>query len=590
MSPDDDTIISDPAATATSEVDIAVSPTNLCNIVAAANDATLGRQRVLFHKMGTWHQMVLSPPGSGDEIHRHPSVGWTSDGQRVWLINMVSLSSSSPFGPGTSKFLKSYFSDDAGETWSIDATLADVGGNLTIQSPRMSSSLTTQAYLNGLKDTIYVIWGSGNSVFVKSRNPQSGTWQDAPPLDSQSAPGSTVSGCDIRSLGDSVMAFWHDEGSGKILGSAAKTNDLLNGPTFGPTYHIADATASPNLDITACPINKAAISVSSAISAQGLNAVVVWPDFSPDGTKTRIWSQAVSELATPVGSKTMINDPNILQDQFHPRISYYAIPFGTFADGTYGQVDGTYVVVYYGTDPTRLQTNVLMQTLEESSHTPLSWNPPSTLTSMPSDENMPGFNHFQYGDYIGLSNGVQGFLFAAWTDRRSPFALPEQIWARRMRIPPIPDPCSSDPILHTATVTFNTTTDNKDDNTKLDVRLKSVYLWETIAYAPYTYDKSNADEFAEQSSRQVPLVISSNSLIPRSRLMKGRISITIAPQGLITGDGADTWKFNFILDCTFTNGESLHLQNPEANAPPPHDHIALSENNLNATYFITQLV
>jgi len=142
------------------------------------------------------------------------------------------------------------------------------------------------------------------------------------------------------------------------------------------------------------------------------------------------------------------------------------------------------------------------------------------------------------------------------------------------------DPLHADPILSSATITFNTTTDCKDWDPTLDVKLVSGYSWE-IAGSAHEYDKIEPSEdtgpgteFPNGSSKKVFLVLS-NFLVTRSRLQKGRVSIEITPHGIL---GDDTWKFNFILDLTFTNGDSMQLQNPEAIAAPPDDHTNPEDN------------
>jgi hypothetical protein len=591
MSFDPSILISTGVTTATSEVDIAICPTKICLVVAAANDATLGPQKIFFSGNGGGSWQTTTLPLNGDEkMHLHPSIGWTSD-QKVWIVTMVSPVLTNDLIPG-STFLRCYHSEDGGAHWELDENFNVT--QTTIQSAKIwvhqSSPLfgtnTVDPKPPDLLDTIYVIWASGNSVFVKWRHPQTGVWQDAdPPLDSQSAV--DVSGCDIKSDPSEglVAAFWHgkNQDGGKIFCSVSKTNDLQNGPIFGTTTPVAKASASPKLFIPACASNGAAISVSSIY--KGSSAFLVWADFTDDGTKTRIWSQGliIDGIGNiiPSGDRKMIHDPvdstglPLLVDQFHPRISYDLLT-------------NTSVVIYYatGTGASRLTTFVAMQTSDGVGGWELS--PPLAFGGI--DETTAGFNHYQYGDYIGLAGGVRGFLFAAWTDR--PSGLAEQIRGSRIRFPPIPEPCGSDPILSNATITFDTTTDNKDDNTTLDVSLASVYGWEVAATAHLEEGAGNI-EFKDPSSHQLILNIDSNShfLVPKSRLLRGKIDITIAPKGVFGGDGSDTWNFNFILELKFTNGDLMRFQNPEFYGnPPDNNHISLSEHSKTISHSLNELI
>ena len=538
---DPDLMISGVLAPATSEVDISICPTNLCKIVAAANNATSSLQRIFFLKTGTWQQVNI-PPVHGDSIYNHPSLGWTTSDERVWVVNV-----STNIGVSTS--LRCFFSDDAGETWTLDEDFgADpLTGGRPIRSPRLEVD-KSEHYL---RDTIYVIWGtvdSGlNKVFLKSRNPHNGAWRPTIVLDDQSA--GDVSGCDIKSdpaTGEfTVTGFWHDRGSGQLIARSSKAHpeDPEAGPEFGPRSTIATATAGTGISIPSCAINKAAISVSSACWGAILH--FVWADLAEDGTgKTRVWYSRANSSFGNIGyvtEKKRITADDSLHDQFHPRI---------FMD----LYTNTLVVVYYDTigDPTRQQTGVFMQTSEDRGE---NWSSPKPLTTAPSDETTAGANSFQYGDYLGLTGAtLPGVLFAAWTDRRS--GLPEQIWASRIRIPPPIEPCSSDPILNGATITFHTTNEDKDHNTTIDIKLDGQHYWVTAEDAAVA--SGDYGHFDDGSSHQVPLHIT-KFLVTRRSLRRGQVHITITPHG---GLGQDTWKFTFSLDLKFTNGDPMHLEYP----------------------------
>lgn len=532
-STDSDMMISTGATTATNEVDIAISPTNICNIIAAANDANGGPQRIFYSPdCGvTWRLSTL--PLSGDLYHRHPSVGWTSD-QRAWVITKATTN--------LGETLRCYYSGDITvnptPTWKIDQTFI-IEPTTTIQSPRMWIERTEDF---GFLDTIYVIWGTNNLVFVKSRHPQSGTWRPTTQLPSQSLQGN-VNGCDIKAdENGTVAAFWHEERTRKLLVSLSTSNDAQSGPIFGTPSTIASTIAYSSIAIPSCANNKAAISISSVARGGGL--YVVWADLTGDsgcntaseepGTnvtsscKTRIWFSKFDGVS-PMWQTKMISDGTSLNDEFHPRL---------FQDLN----TGTLVVVYYDTafDPGRLKTDVWMRTSEDLGE---NWSSPIKLTTAQTDETTIGHQEYQYGDYLGIT-GQSGILFAAWTDRRS--GLPEQIWARRFRIPTLLDPCS-DPFLTGATITFNSTGNDKDPDTIVQIILSTVIDNEIVSYVADTFGY-----FDNPSSHQINLPLHRFSL-PKSRVMRGHVKIIIEP------NGNDEWIFNFTLDFTFSNGESIHL-------------------------------
>jgi hypothetical protein len=525
-----------------SEVDIGICPTNLCKVVAAANDDTLGPHKIFYSSdCGlTWHLTTNMDAFQTDHSYIHPSIDWTSN-QRVWLITVE------PSGSGTSS-LRCYYSDDTGETWNQDRTfLSDplVVDQPAIQSPRMWIDSSPDS---PFRDTIYLIWGNNNSVYVKSRNPHFETWRSAFQLDSQST--GLVSGCDIKTdnITGKVGAFWHDTGSKNLFVSTSIVNNLLNGSLFEPAIIIASTIASSDIAIPSCASHKAAISISAVVTSE--QAYVVWVDLAEasgcdsassgsvvdvaSSCKTRVWfakSEPSGWIAKP------INTGQSLNDEFHPRL---------FQDA----YTGTLVVVYYDTidDPGRRMTDVWMKTSEDQGK---SWSLGDKLTSGQTNETISGANNYQYGDYLGIS-GQNGFFFAAWTDRRG--GLAEQIWAKRFRIPPIAEPCGVDPILTSAKITFNTTTQNKDHNSLIEVTIKTIYTGEYVGYLNNPGDI----EFTEHSSNQYPLTLE-GFWITRSRLQRGSVKIDFVPTG---GLGNDKWKFNFSLDFTFTNGDSMHLETP----------------------------
>ena len=159
----------------------------------------------------------------------------------------------------------------------------------------------------------------------------------------------------------------------------------------------------------------------------------------------------------------------------------------------------TLVVVYYDTVAIPNDSGLTYGCKLHKTLRTLGPRSPVRLTSVQSNETDAGANQFQYGDYLGLTGAVPGFLFAAWTDRRS--------WrrrtnlAKRMRIPPIPERCGTDPILNGATITFNTTNEDKDDNTTLHVNVSGSYHSAASADGDFSH-------FDDNSSYTVQLQIS----------------------------------------------------------------------------------
>ena len=227
MSADTDTMISQHNPDIPNiEVDIAMHPTNICWIVAAANQMDphspdpFGPIGICYtnDKGATWKNSTVQSPDYPEDSHQlHPSLAWTSKPDRAWLIT---LANSNP--NFTTSNLRCYYSDAtttnmAGATWIRDDNFGEdpvLVNPAPIQSPRIYVDQTSQGM-----GTIYVIWGSGNSVFVKSRDPQSNIWRNAIQLDSQST--GIVTGCDIKTANvqglNSIAAVWHDSGRPKLI-------------------------------------------------------------------------------------------------------------------------------------------------------------------------------------------------------------------------------------------------------------------------------------------------------------------------------------------------------------------------------------
>jgi hypothetical protein len=241
-----------PAAPPTSESDIRINYSNNCKVIAAANNATLGPQRMFYSGDGvSWGQTNLQPD-QGDLYHRHPSVDWTSD-ETAWAITVATSNLANPFGLD-SRILRCYNSTDKGVTWQRDITFSVDQNN--VNKPRMWVDHSSDS---PFQDNIYVIWSNDNKVYVKYRKrlPQPGAWQTPIPIsgDETTTPGG---GCDIKTntFSGEVFAFWHDTDSRKLFVRRSKNG----GAFFDPAVAIATTFGSSDIRIPSSTSHSISIS------------------------------------------------------------------------------------------------------------------------------------------------------------------------------------------------------------------------------------------------------------------------------------------------------------------------------------------
>src|ERR1041385_5327078 len=103
----------------------------------------------------------------------------------------------------------------------------------------------------------------------------------------------------------------------------------------------------------------------------------------------------------------------------------------------------------------------------------------------------------------------------------------------------------ADPKLTGATITFQTNDDDKDDTTKVEVKVRLRDGRTVVA--------ESSNEFAKfgNDSEMGPFALLVVNPVPREQLKTGRVTI-----GILTA-GNDTWRFNFLLDMIFSDG--VHL-------------------------------
>jgi hypothetical protein len=105
----------------------------------------------------------------------------------------------------------------------------------------------------------------------------------------------------------------------------------------------------------------------------------------------------------------------------------------------------------------------------------------------------------------------------------------------------------ADPILVSATVSFHTLDDNKDDNTDLQVQ-----VFGPLGNTVISFDAPEPLELPEGSYHTFDLTDLKN--IQRSELLAQgcRCHIQVEPEG------HDIWRFNFVLDMVFVDGSHLY--------------------------------
>ena len=107
----------------------------------------------------------------------------------------------------------------------------------------------------------------------------------------------------------------------------------------------------------------------------------------------------------------------------------------------------------------------------------------------------------------------------------------------------MPSATAQGPTVTSVEAQFDTTKDNKNGNSKLDLYLKNVSGQEV--------GKSEGNEgiWDKHSTHTVALQIKGNPT--KADVEKGSILLTFHPQG------ADTWKFNYKVTLSFSDGSSI---------------------------------
>ncbi|WP_062990615.1 sialidase family protein [Nocardia anaemiae] len=412
------------------ESDIRLNYGDPNRIIAASNNLGNPTQAQFFSTDGgsTWSQTNL-PPVTGDVFQGDPAVDWTSDGT-AWAFTL---------GSDTMMNIRlhGFRSTDSGANWTFDATVSGT----QLAADRDVVWVDHEA-TSPFRDQIYAMWHVGLPVFFARRTAgATGAWQAPIQLSGAETTGIGIGG-DVKTnaYGD-VFVFWPDaDGSRNI--SVVKSTD--GGQTFTTPIVIAQTFASRRrLRIPSVPVVtvggalqggcRVYISAGAYRTATKDLVYAVWTDlsgktgcatgFGPGNSttsacKTRVWFTRSTNGGTTWSTPKMINNQPGRNDQFHSRLCV-------------DESNGNLVVTYHDTvnDPSRLQTDVFMQTSKDDGRT---WSTAVALTSARTDETSTGANTFRYGDYNGL-HGHNGIFFPTWTDRRSGGA--EEIWTAQVSIP-----------------------------------------------------------------------------------------------------------------------------------------------------------
>jgi hypothetical protein len=101
----------------------------------------------------------------------------------------------------------------------------------------------------------------------------------------------------------------------------------------------------------------------------------------------------------------------------------------------------------------------------------------------------------------------------------------------------------ADPTLTSASITFHTNDDDKDDDTIVYV---SVQKGTTVAA-----DITDRFGHFNNNSDSGPFDLLMKNSLTREQLRTGNVTLAITP------NGNDTWRFNFFLDLRFSDGSHL---------------------------------
>jgi hypothetical protein len=412
--------ISGPPTSPKSESDIRINFKNAKQIISASNNPGGSQQAQFFSPDGgaTWGQTNL-PLVAGDSLQSDPTVDWTSDGT-AWATTIG-------IGAGNTVLqMRSYKSQDGGQTWTFDATFS---GNQTSADKQMM--WVDRSATSPFRDTIYAIWHNNAPGFVNRRT--AAGW-GAPVQVSGSETTGTAIGSDIttNSAGD-VFAVWPDTGTRNLF--VSKSTD--GGASFGSPTPIAQTFGSFQIRVPSFAERGALIGVSiAAFRDTTRNDVYVCytdlsgesgcdtPDSEPvdnvdSSCKSRIWFTRSTDGGVTWEAPRKVNAASGKSDQFNQKLAVDP------ASGLLG-------MIYYDTEkaPSRKQANlVFAASADNGAH----WStPPITVATKPTDETTSDADTGnQYGDYNGLTV-ANGVFFPSWTDRRD--TNPEAIFTARITV------------------------------------------------------------------------------------------------------------------------------------------------------------
>src|ERR1035437_396070 len=105
---------------------------------------------------------------------------------------------------------------------------------------------------------------------------------------------------------------------------------------------------------------------------------------------------------------------------------------------------------------------------------------------------------------------------------------------------------AQEPTLTSVEAKFDTTTHNKNSNSKLDVYFK------TSGGHEVAKSEGNEGDWKRNASHTITLQVESNPAKEEAR--DGSVSLTFRPQG------ADEWKFNYKVTLTFSDGSVIRKE------------------------------